>query len=458
MKDETMNVTETLSSGLKREFKVVVAADALSREAALRLKDMAGKANIKGFRPGKVPVDHLKRMYGKSVMAEVIQKTIDDSSKNVFGSRNLKPAYQPEVKLPEEEAEVNAVMDGTSDLTFTIAAEVLPEFELKDLGGLELTKHVVTASDELISEALERLNSQYKTWETKDGKAEKGDRITISFVGSVDGKEFDGGKGDDIPLELGSNQFIPGFEEQLEGLKAGDEKTVKVTFPDSYGVAELAGKPAEFATKVIGVDGQKKGAIDEDFAKRLGFDDLGKLNEMVKSGLEREFGQMTNMKMKRDVLDALDKQYAFDLPGKLVEAEFNGIWNTLNAEMTKAKRTFADEETTEDEARKEYQAISERRVRLGLVLGTMGEKEGIQVTEQELQQALIARVRRFPGQEKQVYDYYRKNPAALVELRGPIFEQKVVDHIVGKAKVADKSVTRDELKAMVEEDMGGEDE
>ncbi len=453
-----MQVTETVSTGLKREFKVVVAAADLGRDADTRLKDMAKTANIKGFRPGKVPVDHLKKMYGKAIMAEVIQKKVDDSTREAFATRNLKPAYQPEVKLPEAEDEVNAVIEGKQDLSFTVAGEIIPMFELQDSNGLTLTKHVVAASDEHINEALERLASNYKTWETKEnGKAEKGDRITISFVGRVDGKEFDGGKGEDIPLELGSGQFIPGFEDQLEGTKVGDEKTVKVTFPESYGVAELAGKAAEFETKVTGIDAPKKSPIDEDFAKKVGFEDLNKLKEMVKAGLEREFGQMTSMKLKRDVLDALDKQYAFELPEKLVDAEFNGIWNALTQEMTRANRSFKDEETTEEDARKEYQAIAARRVRLGLVLGTMGEKEGIQVNEQELQAALMARVRRFPGQEKQVYDYYRKNPSALVELRGPIFEQKVVDHIVGKANVTDKTVTRDELKGMVEEDMGEEE-
>lgn len=454
-----MQVTETLSSGLKREFKVVVNAADLSQEAETRLKDMAGTANIKGFRPGKVPVGHLKRMYGKSIMAEVIQKKIDVSSREVFAGRNLKPAYQPEVKLPEEESEVNAVMEGKSDLSFSISAEVIPDFELKDATGLELTKHIVVAADEHINETLERLASQQKSWESKgDGStAEKGDRITISFVGRVDGKEFDGGKAEDIPLELGSGQFIPGFEDQLIGLKVGDDKLVKVTFPETYGVKELAGKPAEFETKVASLDAPKTSAIDEEFARKMGFEDLGKLKDMVKAGIEREFGNMTAMKLKRDVLDALDKQYAFDLPEKLVESEFNGIWNALQQEMTRANKSFADEETTEEDARKEYRAIAERRVRLGLVLGTMGEKEGVQVSEQELQQALIARVRQFPGQEKQVYDHYRKNPGALVELRGPIFEQKVVDHIVGKATVTDKEVKREELRAMVEEDMDGEE-
>jgi trigger factor len=450
-----MQVTETVNAGLKREFQVVVSAADLGRDAETRLLDMAKTANIKGFRPGKVPVDHLKKVYGKAVMAEVIQKKVDDSAREAFSTRNLKPAYQPDVKLPQEEAEVNAVMEGKKDLSFTVAGEVIPTFELQDANGLQLTKHVVPTSDEHINEALERLAANYKTWETKaeGAKAEKGDRITISFVGRVDGKEFDGGKGDDIPLEIGSGQFIPGFEDQLEGTNVGDSLTVKVTFPDTYGVAELAGKPAEFETKVTGIDAPKKSAIDEDFAKKVGFEDLNKLKEMVKAGIERELGQMTAMKLKRDVLDALDKQYAFELPAKLVEAEFNGIWNALTQEMTRANRSFKDEETTEEDARKEYEAIAARRVRLGLVLGTMGEKEGIQVNEQELQAALMARVRRFPGQEKQVYDYYRKNPSALIELRGPIFEQKVVDLIVSKATVSDKNVNRDALKSMVEEDM-----
>jgi trigger factor len=452
-----MQVTETTNSGLKRGFQVTVAAADLSAKANAKLKDMAGKAQIKGFRPGKVPVDHLKRMYGKSVMAEVVQETVDEQARSVFADRNLKPAYQPEVKLPEAEGEVNAVIEGKGDLSFSVEAEVIPTFELQDASGLQLTKHVVEASDAHIDEAVARLASQYKSWETKDGASASGDRVTISFVGSIDGVEFDGGKGEDIPLELGSNQFIPGFEEQLVGKKSGEDVTVNVSFPENYGAANLAGKAAVFATKVTGVEAPKVAAIDEEFAKKVGFEDVAKLRDMVKSGLEREFGRMTSMKMKRDVLDALDKQYSFELPSKLVDAEFNGIWNALQNEMKKAGKTFADEDTTEEKATEEYKTIAARRVRLGLVLGTLGEKEGIQVNEQELQQALIGRVRQFPGQEKQVYDYYRNNPSALIELRGPIFEQKVVDHIVGKATVADKTVSKEDLQAMVEEDMGDEE-
>ncbi len=452
-----MQVTETTNSGLKRGFQVTVAAADLSAKANAKLKDMAGKAQIKGFRPGKVPVDHLKRMYGKSVMAEVVQETVDEQARVVFSDRNLKPAYQPEVKLPEAEGEVNAVIEGKGDLSFSVEAEVIPTFELQDASGLNLTKHVVEASDAHIDEAVGRLASQYKTWESKDGASASGDRVTINFVGTIDGVEFDGGNGEDIPLELGSNQFIPGFEEQLVGKKAGDDVTVNVSFPENYGAANLAGKAAVFATKVTGVEAPKVAAIDEEFAKKVGFEDVAKLRDMVKQGLEREFGRMTSMKMKRDVLDALDKQYSFELPSKLVDAEFNGIWNALQNEMKKAGKSFADEDTTEEKATDEYKTIAARRVRLGLVLGTMGEKEGIQVNEQELQQALIGRVRQFPGQEKQVYDYYRNNPSALIELRGPIFEQKVVDLIVSKATVADKTVSKEDLQAMVEEDMGDEE-
>jgi trigger factor len=454
-----MNVTETASQGLKREFKVVVNAAELAKQADARLSEMAPKAQIKGFRPGKVPVAHLKRLYGKSVMAEVVQKAIDDGARSVFADRNLKPAYQPEVKLPEASDEVEAIMDGKRDLSFDVAGEVIPDFEVKDHAGLAISKHVVSVTDAHIDEAVNRLASGSKSWEAKgEGKkSEAGDRVTISFVGKIDGKPFDGGTGENIPLELGSNQFIPGFEEQLTGKKAGDDVLVKVTFPDSYGVAELAGKAAEFDTRIASIEAPKAAVVDDEFAKRMGFDALSALRDMLKSGLEREFGRMTAMKMKRDVLDALDKEYTFALPEKLVEAEFNGIWNALQNEMKRAGKSFADENTTEDEARKEYRTIAERRVRLGLVLGTMGEKAQIQVNEQELQQALIARVRQFPGQEKQVYDYYRKNPSALVELRGPIFEQKVVDLIVGKATVTDKETSREELQKMVEEDMDGEE-
>lgn len=449
-----MQVTETLSSGLKREFKVVVNAAELDKELNSKLHELAGRANIKGFRPGKVPVPHLRRVYGKSVMAEVVQKTIDDQSKQVLAERKLKPAYQPEVKLPQDEAEVNAIMDGKGDLSFSLAFEVIPDFELKDVSDLALTRHAVEVTEAHIGEALGRVAAQSKNFAAKPegAAAVKGDRVTIDFTGTIDGKAFQGSTAEDVPLEIGSGQFIPGFEDQLTGAKAGEDKLVKVTFPESYGVKELAGRAADFAVKVKAVEAPKEAVIDDEFAKKMGFEDLGKLKDMIKARLGEEFGRMTVMKLKRDVLDALDGIYSFELPEKLVEAEFNGIWNALNAEMKRAGKSFADEGTSEEDARKEYRAIAERRVRLGLVLGTMGEKEGVAVTEQELQQALLARARQFPGQERQVFEHYRKNASAIMELRGPIFEQKVVDLIVSRAKVSDKAVSRDELQAMVQDE------
>ena len=449
-----MQVTETLSNGLKREFKVVVNAAELDKQLNAKLVELSARANIKGFRPGKVPVPHLKRVYGKSAMAEVVQKTIDDQSKAVLAERNLKPAYQPEVTLPQDETEVNAIMDGKSDLAFSLAFEVIPDFDVLDHSGVELVRHTVEVSDDHIGETLKRLSSQQRAFEAKPegAAAEKGDKLTINFVGTIDGTAFEGGTAEDVDLEIGSNQFIPGFEDQLIGAKAGDDASVNVTFPETYGVKELARKAASFAVHVTKIETPRETVIDDEFAKKMGFEDLPKLKDMVKERMASEFAQMSAMKLKRDVLDALDKLYGFELPEKLVEAEFKGIWNALENEMKRAGKSFEDEKTTDEEARKEYRAIAERRVRLGLVLGTMGEKEGVSVNEQELQQALMNRMRQFPGQEKQVMDHYRKNPGALVELRGPIFEQKVVDLIVGKAKVSDKSVSRGELQAMVQDE------
>ena len=449
-----MQVTETLSNGLKREFKVVVNAAELDKQLNAKLVELSARANIKGFRPGKVPVPHLKRVYGKSAMAEVVQKTIDDQSKAVLAERNLKPAYQPEVTLPQDETEVNAIMDGKSDLAFSLAFEVIPDFDVLDHSGVELVRHTVEVSDDHIGETLKRLSSQQRAFEAKPegAAAEKGDKLTINFVGTIDGTAFEGGTAEDVDLEIGSNQFIPGFEDQLIGAKAGDDASVNVTFPETYGVKELARKAASFAVHVTKIETPRETVIDDEFAKKMGFEDLSKLKDMVKERMASEFAQMSAMKLKRDVLDALDKLYGFELPEKLVEAEFKGIWAALENEMKRAGKSFEDEKTTDEEARKEYRAIAERRVRLGLVLGTMGEKEGVAVNEQELQQALMNRMRQFPGQEKQVMDHYRKNPSALVELRGPIFEQKVVDIIVGKAKVSDKTVTREELQAMVQDE------
>ena len=448
-----MEVTETLNEGLKRELKVVVPATTLEQSLADKLAEFARTANIPGFRPGKVPVSHLRKVHGKSVMAEVIQASIEATTGQVLEERKLKPAYQPEIALTENEKDINEIIDGKADLEYSLTFEVVPEIKIKDFSGMKVQNHVVTVEDSHIQDALDNLSAQYKEYESDDkgGKAVDGDQVTISFLGRVDGEEFEGGAAEDVPLVLGSNSFIPGFEEQLAGVKKGDSKTVKVNFPDDYQAEKLAGKAAEFEVSIAQVSAPKEMKLDDDFAKNLGLDSIEKLRETVSDRIAEEFGEMSNAKLKRDVLDFLDDEYKFELPGKLVDGEFEQIWKTLEQQMESEKRSFEDEDTTEAKARKEYRAIAERRVRLGLVLGTIGEDAKINIEEQEIEKALMDRARQFPGQEQQVFEFYKKSPEAMMELRGPIFEQKVVDHIVGKADLPEKKVTRDEMMAILED-------
>lgn len=449
-----MQVTETLNEGLKRELKVVVPAAEIEQSVMQRLTELSGTAQIRGFRPGKVPVTHLRRLYGKSVMAEVVQKTVEDSSQQALSDKNLKPAYQPDVALPEAEAEVTDIMEGRADLTYTMKFEVVPPVDVQDFSALELERLVADVEEGQVDEGLERLKGRFQEYEPRDegGKAEKGDRLTLSFTGYVDGEPFEGGQADNVPLVIGSGSFIPGFEDQLVGAAAGDDVPVDATFPETYGVEKLAGKPAHFDVKVSAVEGPKTDQSDDDFAKRVGFDDAGKLRDMLRERLAGELISMSNMKLKRDVLDQLDKAYSFELPEKLVDAEFNQIWTQLTREMQRQSQTFEQEGTNEEKAREEYRRIAERRVRLGLVLGTVGERAGINVADEELERALVERARQFPGQEREVYQFYRKNPQATLELRGPIFEQKVVDHIVAGAAVKDRKVSRAELASAIEDE------
>jgi trigger factor len=452
-----MQVTETLNEGLKRELRVVVPAAILAQQLTDRLTEMGSRAQIRGFRRGKVPVSHLRRLYGRSMMADVIQKQVEDSSRDVLAERNIKPAYPPDIALPEEEAEVTGIIDGKSDLAFTMSFEVVPPVEIADFSGLELTRHTVPIEDKDVEDALGRLAAQQRTYSEKDGAAETGDRVTISFVGRVDGEAFEGGSAEHVPLVLGSGQFIPGFEEKLAGGKAGDDVKVEVTFPEEYSVAALRGKPAEFEVKVEKVESGSDLPEDQ-LAERLGLESIDKVRSVIRDRIAEDLANMTRAKLKRDMLDALDKQYSFELPSKLVDAEFNQIWSTLDREMKRNNQTFAAEGTTEEEAREEYRKIAERRVRLGLVLGTIGEQAGVTVSDEEIERALVGRARQFPGQERKVYEFYKKNPSAIMEIRGPLFEQKVIDHIAGLAKVTDMTTTREELAKLIQDDEDFEDQ
>ena len=442
-----MQVTETLNEGLKREIKVVVPAQDLEAKLAERLETARGRAKIDGFRPGKVPTAHLRKMYGKSFMAEIVNEILNDSTRSILAERNEKAATQPEVAMSEDEAEAELVLGGKADFVFSMNYEVLPKIEIKDVSGLKVTREIVDISDEEVEEQVKKIASSARTYETKKGKAEDGDRVTMDYLGKLGDEAFEGGTDTDAQLVLGSGQFIPGFEDQLVGVKAGDEKQIKVTFPENYGAAHLAGKEATFDVKVKEVAGAQEQELTDEVAKKLGIESLERLRAVVREQIEGQYGQITRQKVKRQILDGLDAEYQFETPERLVNAEFNNIWQQINFDLQQAGKTFEDEDTTEEAAREEYRKLAERRVRLGLVLSEIGEKAGVEVTEEELQRAVYDQVRRYPGQEQQVYEFLRKTPDAVANLRAPIFEEKVVDHLLGTLSVTDKKVSKEELSA-----------
>jgi len=442
-----MQVTETLNEGLKHEFKISVPAIDLDAKADARLVDMKDKVRLNGFRPGKVPVAHLKKIYGRSVMAETIDQTIRDTNTQIFTERGFRLAGEPKITMPTEQKEVEDLLSGKTDLTYTVAIEIVPAITLADFKSFNVEKPVVDVTDGDVDEAIKRIADQSRPYAAKaDGaKAEKGDRVTMDFTGTIDGVPFDGGKGEGIQLVIGSGQFIPGFEDQMIGVGAGETRTVKVSFPKNYASETLAGKPAEFETKATAVEAPGETVIDDEFAKSLGLESLDKLKEAARERLKAEFAGAIRQRVKRTLLDRLDESHKFEAPPSLVAEEFNLMWNSIKAEMESGGKTFADENTTEDAAKEEYQTIADRRVRLGLVLSEIGEKNKITVSDDEVSRAVIERARSMPGREKEVWDYYRSNAQALAQLRAPIYEDKVVDFILELANVTEKKVSRDDL-------------
>ncbi|MGU3493821.1 trigger factor [Xanthobacteraceae bacterium A53D] len=440
-----MQVTETQAEGLKRAYSVVLPAADLEAKAQDRLVELKDKVKINGFRPGKVPVAHLKALYGKSVMAEVIEQAVTEANGKIVEDNKLRLALPPKVELPQAEDEVKAVIEGNADLKYTIELEVLPAIELGNFKDIAIEKPVAIVTDEEVDETINRLADANRPYSAKEGAAASGDRISVDFVGSIDGVPFEGGAGEDIQVVIGSNSFIPGFEEQLIGLSAGEEKTVNVTFPENYLSAQLAGKAASFEVKAKGVEAPGEFTVDDEFAKTLGMDGVDQLKSQVRERIAKEHEGATRQRVKRQLLDALDAGHKFDVPPTLVEQEFEGVWQQVQQDLTQQNRTFADEGTTEEESRAEYQKIAERRVRLGLVLAEIGERNNIQVSDDEVTRAVVERARQFPGQEQQVWDYYRRNQQAMASLRAPLFEEKVVDFLLELAKVTEKQVTREEL-------------
>jgi len=446
-KIDTMQVTETLAEGLKHEFKISVPASDLDAKADAKLVDLKDKVKLNGFRPGKVPVSHLKKVYGRSVMAETIDQTIRDTNTQIFTDRGFKLATEPKITMPTEQKEVEELLAGKTDLTYTVAIEVVPTIQLADFKSFSVEKPVVEVTDAEVDEAIKRIAEQNRPYAAKaeGAKAENGDKVTISFKGSIDGVPFDGGTGEGIAVVIGAGQFIPGFEEQLVGIGSGETRTLKVTFPKNYASEKLAGQPAEFETTATLIEAPGATEINDEFAKTLGLESLDKLKEAARERLVAEFAGATRQRVKRALLDRLDDSHKFEAPPSLVGEEFNLMWNSIKAEMESSGKTFADENTTEEAAKEEYQKIADRRVRLGLVLSEIGEKNKITVTDDEVSRAVIERARQMPGREKEVWDYYRSNANALAQLRAPIYEDKVVDFILELANVTEKKVSREDL-------------
>lgn len=442
-----MQVTETLSDGLRREYRVLIPAGELDSKVNERLSEMKDRVRINGFRPGKVPVAHLKRVYGRAAMAEAIEAAVRDANAKIVTDNNFRLAMQPQVTLPSEEKDVEAVLGGKSDLSYTVAMEILAPIEFGDFKSISLTKLVADVTDEHIDEALQKIAEQNRPFSDKGegAKAESGDRLIISFVGKTDGTPFEGGSGEDVALHLGSGSFILGFEDQLAGVAAGDQRVVKVTFPQNYPAAHLAGKDAEFDVTVKSIETPKEVTIDDDFAKSLGLESLDKLKDAVKERLAREHDAMSRQRMKRSLFDALDAMHKFDVPQGLFEQEFQNLWQTAQNEMQQQGKTFADENTTEEAEREEYRKIANRRVRLGLLLDEIARRNELTVTDDETTRAVVEHIRQYPGREQELWDMFRKNPEALATLRAPILENKVTDFLLALAKVAEKKVSREEL-------------
>ncbi|THD47418.1 MAG: trigger factor [Bradyrhizobium sp.] len=444
-----MQVTETLSQGLKREYAIVVPASDLATRLNAQLADMKDKVRINGFRPGKVPVAHLKRVYGRSVMADVVQETIAAANKQIVSDSGLRLAQEPRVALPTDKDTLEAALEARGDLAFTVALEVLPKFEVGDHSDISLERPVAEIGDTEIDEGVQRLAQDRRAYADRPAgaKAEKFDRVTVDFVGTIDGEAFEGGTSENIEVVIGSGTFIPGFEDQLMGATAGERRKVEATFPEAYATRKLAGRKAEFDTTVKAVAAPEELVVDEAFARTYGVESVEALREKVRETIASEYGRASRERVKRKLLDALAERYNFEVPEGLVEQEFSAIWTQVEREHQASGRSFADENTTEEAARNDYRAIAVRRVRLGLLLAEIGSKAEVTISDDEMTKALVARARSFPGQEQQVWDFYRNNQEALAQLRAPIYEEKVVDHLLAVAKVEDRKVTVKELLA-----------
>lgn len=437
-----MQVTETKNEGLSREFSVRILAGDIAEKIDARLKEIGKDITIPGFRPGRAPAIILRQRYGKAVTGEILEAAIQDSSSQAIAERGLTPAMQPRI------TEFSEYEDG-KDLEYKMQVELMPEFEPADFSKIELEKITVKVSDKEIDDALERLAAQNRVAEpvAKPRKAKTGDVVVIDFVGRADGAEFPGGAGKDFNLELGSGQFIPGFEDQLVGAKPGDKVEVKVTFPKDYNAAELAGKDASFEVTLNEIREYKAASVSDEMATNMGFENLAKLREAVRGNLEGEYASMSRTSLKRRLLDSLSELHDFEVPGGMVDAEFDAIWQQFEQAREQGQIDEDDIDKSDDDLKSDYRAIAERRVRLGLLLNEVGRSNGIEVSPEEVNRAIMAEAQRYPGHQREVVEHYQNNPQARAELQAPLFENKVVDFVLEMAKVKEKIGTMDDLIA-----------
>jgi len=434
-----MQVTETLSEGLKRAYTVIVPAADIEQRRGKRLAELGRQVKLPGFRPGKVPLAVVKQRYGTAVAAEVLEDSVNEATQQVLSDRGLRAAMQPKVDVVS--------LEDTKDLEFKVEVELLPEITMPDFNAIEITRMKAEPQPETIDKALHDIATRQRELveEPEPRPAATGDFLTVDFLGKVDGTPFPGGAGTDVDLEIGGTGFIPGFTEQMVGLSPGETRTIDVTFPEQYGTKELAGKAATFDITAKKLKKPVLPAIDDDLGVKLGLDGLQQLREILGSQVQREYDQLSRMRVKRQLLDALAKLATFDVPPGMVTAEFDQIWQRVEADRTQGQTDADDAGKDDDTLKAEYRAIAERRVRLGLLLAEIGRANAIAVTPDELTRAMRAEAARYPGQEAQVMEFFRKNPQGAEGLRGPIFEDKVVDFVLELAKVTDTIVTPEEL-------------
>jgi len=433
-----MQVTEVTNEGLKRAYTVVVPATSIAAQKDKRLAELAKDMKLPGFRPGKVPQKVVLARYGQAVMGEVLEASVQEATGKVVAEHSLRPALQPKIEL------VNFADGG--DLEFRLDVEILPDIPMPDFAGISLTRLKAAPGEEEITKALENITRRQASLEETEARAAaKGEVLVCDFVGRIGGEEFQGGSAQDMPIEVAGTGFIPGFTEQMEGMAPGEERIVKVAFPADYGSADLAGKDAEFTVTAKALKVYSKPALDDELAKKLGLDTFDKLREVITESLQREYDGLSRMAIKRKLLDALAERASFTVPEGMVDNEFNQIWQRVEADVKAGKLDGEDAGKDEATLKAEYRTIAERRIRLGLLLSEIGTTNNISVSREELGTAMRAEVQRYPGQEKQVFDFFQKNPQALENLRSPIFEEKVIDFMLELAKVDEQTVTAEAL-------------